>query len=84
MRPRNSRATEDIWDKFKSALLSQGEIRPEGDGWLTFQEMMKRLGMTKGKLRRVMANAPESFEKFDGMVLKDTKLVRCVWYRPVL
>lgn len=81
MPQRNSNRT-DKWELFKQALLGQSERRPEGTGWLTFAEMMKKLGMKEGRLRKALAKNKSSYDSFIGLSYSNGRLTRNVWYRP--
>jgi hypothetical protein len=79
MPPRTSGHT-DPWQAFSAALLARDEQRPDGTGWMTFKEIQAKYKKPKDAIYRALRSTPH--EVFNGLVNRNGKLIRCVWYRP--
>ncbi len=78
-----SKRTE--WDLFAEALAKKPEKRPAGNGWMSMSDIMANLGLSPSRSSEKMNAAVRAgcFERFDGNVVRDGRLTRAVWFRPV-
>lgn len=75
-----------LWAQVFADEHKSREKRPVGEGWKTFAEIHKESGRGLDPMHRVVTQMVRDgrLEMFKGLVLKDAKLVRQVWYRPIV
>ena len=74
------------WARRLEKEYTKAGNRPEGDGWMTFNEIREDIGCGICKCRRVIGQAKLAgeLEVFHGSALSATTghLCRQIWYRP--
>jgi len=88
MQPIRSNHFDKIWAKEFSNMLKKKTTEPIGDGWLKFDEILKKSLLSKNQLQLYLARNVKngSMEKFRGTrsVEGQKKLYCCYWYRPLI
>jgi hypothetical protein len=88
MQPIQSNHFDKIWAKEFSNMLKKKTTEPIGDGWLKFDEILKKSLLSKYQLQVYLALKVKdgSIEKFRGsrFVTGQKKLHCCIWYRPLV
>ncbi len=77
-----SKATSDPWAKLAERLRSRDKT-PEGEGWLTMPEIIKRMGKGKTTVRQGVAAEIQAgrMEVFKGHHIKEGRRCQQFWYR---
>lgn len=85
MLQRKSRNCDPWLDAFQRALAVK-EKRPEGPGWLTMKQVMKRLGWGESKTHKWLKEEQSAgrMEKFRGSAMGGggKTAFNTTWYRP--
>ena len=68
------------WDAFAKALATKQERRPQGEGWMTVEELIKKYKTSRLQVLRALKETPH--ETFKGVVMQNGILVRASWHRP--
>ena len=70
-----------FWLDFEKALHEKQEVRPQGKGWLTLEELLAKYPGTSARRMRQVLNDTQA-EKFTGVVNTSSgRLNHQVWYR---
>ena len=78
-----SKTIKDPWDGILEELANQGQRLPVGQGWMTIAELSRKLGKTACAVQSVIKSNRDKFERFNGTVPKNGKLVVRYWWRPI-
>ena len=83
MPPKASSNTDRAWADSFGAALKMGKS-PQGEGWLTFKEIMQKYRLGSHKAYKVLRQQIKNglLERFEGYTLQEGRSYRQVWYRP--
>ena len=79
-----SKNTAECWASLLQAEMKKKVKEPQGEGWLTFEQVTTELGTGPGKAPRFINQmiGEDRAETFVGtQLLSDGALARQVWYR---
>ena len=75
----------DCWDALFKDAVAETAKTPKGKGWLTLSQLCSKWGCGRCKAYKLVNSMIEAgkIERFDGNELRNGKLSRATWYRPV-
>ena len=81
------KAQDDLtWAEKLNLQNEKREIRPQGEGWKTYEEVFRESPVGDTNTRKLLRRGTQrgEMEVFEGRVVGAYgKLVRRIWYRPV-